>query len=132
MRITEPKTELSVRDQLTAKDPLYPKGGPFKVHTVKLQADKNYQIDLVTTAFDGRLLLENSDGKLIMQGFDVEGFNARLIFRPTKTDTYRILATSHQLDASGAYALVVAARSDSPPAAFPPPAGTNKEIKDGK
>jgi hypothetical protein len=131
MRVTEPKTELSVRDQLTGKDPLYPKGGPFKVHTVKLQAGKTYQIDLVTTAFDGRLLLENSDAKLVMQGFDADGFNSRLIFRPAKTDTYRVLASSHQLDASGAYALVVA-ESPNVPSAFVPGPGPKKELKDGK
>ncbi len=115
MQITEPKTELSVRDQLTGKDPLYPKGGPFKVHLVKLQVGKSYQVDLVTSAFDSRILLEDSAGKLILQGFDADGFNARLIFRPAKTDTYRILASSHQIDASGAYALVVAESPAAPP-----------------
>lgn len=119
--VTEPKMELSVKDQLSVKDPLYPKGGPFKVHTVKLQADKTYQIDLVTTAFDSRLLLEDSTGKLLVQGFDADGFNARLIFRPAKTDTYRVVATAHQIDASGAYTLIAAENPNAARGFAPPP-----------
>lgn len=118
MTIAETKAELSVKDQLTVKDPLYPNGGPFKVYRVKLEANKAYRIDLLTTAFDSKLVLEDSAGKFVMQGFDADGFNARLIYRPTKTDTYRVLATAHQIDASGAYSLIVAETNDAPPAPF--------------
>jgi hypothetical protein len=118
MRVVEAKSDLSVSDQLTIKDPLYPKGGPFKVHTVKLLANTTYQMDLLTNAFDARILLEDAAGKFVAQGFDAEGFNARLTFQPTKTDTYRIVVTSHQVDATGAYTLVVA---QSRNAIVPPP-----------
>ena len=54
LKVAELKVVLTVRDQLTAKDPIYPKAGPFKVHPVKLEAGKTYQIDLTTTAVDSR------------------------------------------------------------------------------
>jgi hypothetical protein len=42
-----------------------------------------------------------------MKGFDAEGFNARLFFRPTATGMYRVVATSNQLDSTGPYTLTV-------------------------
>lgn len=107
LQIAEQKIDFSVRDQLTATDPLYPQAGPFKVHKVKLEAGKNYQIDMFTTAFDSRLVLEDAAGKVVMQGFDSDGYNARLVFRPTKSDTFRVVCTAHQIDAAGAYLLTV-------------------------
>ncbi len=124
--IVEPKVRLSVNDQLTAKEPRYPQAGPFKVHTVKLEAGKDYQIDLITTAFDSHVLVEDSAGKAVMHGFDAEGFSSRLFFRPTKTDTYRVLATARQIEARGPYTLTVA---DSPKSQPGLPGGGNKPFK---
>jgi hypothetical protein len=107
IHIAEQKVDLSVKDQLTAKDPVYPQAGHFKVHSVKLEAGKNYQIDLLTTAFDSQLILEDAGGKVLQKGVDAEGFNARLFFRPTATGMYRVVATSHQLDSTGPYTLTV-------------------------
>jgi hypothetical protein len=133
LHIAERKADLSVRDQLTAKDPLYPKGGPFKVYAVKLEAGKSYQVDLLTTAFDSRLLLEDSSGALLVQGLDADGFNARLVLRPAKTATYRILASSHQIDANGVFTLVVAESPNAlPTLTLPPGPGQKKDFKDGK
>jgi hypothetical protein len=125
VRVAEQKVQLSVKDQLTVKDKLYPQAGPFKVHPVKLEAGKNYQIDLVTTAFDGHLVLEDAAGKVLVQGFDAEGYNGRLLFRPARTDTYRVVATSHQIDAAGPYLVTVAESPDAPPAP-PRPAAPQK------
>jgi S1-C subfamily serine protease len=107
VQIAEQKLHLSVSDQLTARDPRYLQGGPFKVHTVKLEGGKSYQIDLSTSAFDSCLLLEDSGGKLVMKGLDVDACNARLLFRPTRTGTYRVVASAHQIDATGPYRLTV-------------------------
>ena len=96
--IVELKMELSVKEQLTNKDPIYPgRGGRHKVHSVKLQAGKTYQIDMISTYFDSYLFLEDSAGTVLMQDDDGGGYpNARIIYRPTKTDTYRIVATTFE------------------------------------
>jgi hypothetical protein len=96
MQVEELKVELLVNQQLTRKDPSYPRrGGPHKVHIVKLQAGKNYQIDLMSLAFDAYLFLEDADGGLAAQDNDSAGkLNARIVFRPTKSGTYRIVATT--------------------------------------
>jgi hypothetical protein len=120
--IVELKTELSVKEQLTSQDPVYPgRGGRHKVHSVKLQEGKNYQIDMISTAFDSYLFLEDSAGKVLMQDDDSGGYpNARIIFRPSKTDTYRIVATTFEQAAPnrspGAYAVTVVDNPHAQPA----------------
>jgi hypothetical protein len=96
--ILELKMELSVKGQLTNKDPVYTgRGGRHKVHSVLLQADKTYQIDMISTFFDSYLFLEDGTGKVLQQDDDGGGYpNARIIFRPTRTDTYRIIATTFE------------------------------------
>jgi S1-C subfamily serine protease len=115
VQVAEQKADFSASDRLSADGPRYPQAGPYKIHTVKLQAGKSYQIDLLTTAFDSQVALEDADGKLLLRGFDVEGSNARLFFRPAKTDTYRIVATSHEGNATGAYMVLVAESLTTPP-----------------
>jgi hypothetical protein len=125
--IVEVKMELSVRDQLTNKDPVYPgRGGRHKVHAVKLQAGKNYQIDMISTAFDSYLFLEDSTRTVLMQDDDGGGYpNARIIFRPKTTDTYRIVATTFEQatpDRSpGAYSLTVVENPNAQPVFKLPP-----------
>jgi hypothetical protein len=127
--ITEQKVNLSVAGQLTAQDPIHRQAGPFKAHAVKLEAGKNYQIDLVTNAFDSHLLLEDAAGMVVAQGFDVDAFSSRLVFRPAKTDTYRVIATAHQVDARGAYTVTAAEN----PGAQPGPPRLNPNLpKNGK
>jgi hypothetical protein len=128
--IVELKMELSVKEQLTSQDPVYPtRGGRHKVHTVKLQEGKNYQIDMISSAFDSYLFLEDSAGKVLMQDDDSGGYpNARIIFRPTKTDTYRIVATTFELAAPdrspGPYSVTVVENPHAQPA-FAPPSNKN-------
>jgi len=76
---------------------------------------------LLTTAFDSKLVLEDAAGKEVMKGFDAEGFNARLFFRPTATGMYRVVATSNQLDSTGPYTLTV--MESMPLPNQPPPKG---------
>jgi hypothetical protein len=126
LEIAELQVDWSASGQLTAKDPLYPQAGPFKVHTVKLEAGNTYQIDLMSTTFVTFLVLEDSAGKVLMKGFDAASLNSQLVFRPTKTDTYRLVATSHQTNASGSYLLAVTRN----PGTQPRPAKVQK--KQGK
>lgn len=94
--ISELKPDLLVNGSLTAKDPPYARrGGPHKIHTVKLLANKKYQIDMMSVGFDTYLFLEDSLGAYLMEDDDGgEGLNARIVFTPTKTDTYRVVATT--------------------------------------
>jgi hypothetical protein len=95
-RIVELKLELFVNEQLSKQDPVdRRRGGPYKVHTVKLEAGKSYQIDMVSRDLDAYLFLEDSAAQVLAQDDDSGGgLNARLVFRPAKTDTYRIVATT--------------------------------------
>jgi hypothetical protein len=128
LQIAEQKVHFSTSDQLTAKEPVYPKAGPFKVHTVKLESGRDYQIDLITSAFDSHVVLEDSAGTVLRHGLDAEGFNSRLFFRPIKSDTYRVVVTAHQIAARGAYTLTI---SDSP--GLPGlPNSDKKNLKKGK
>jgi hypothetical protein len=107
LAIAEQKPHLSVSEQLTSKDPVYPQAGPSKIHTVQLESGKTYAIDLATTAFDSQLFVEDATGKQVARGMDVEGFNSRLLFRASKTETYRVVVTGRLRDARGAYILTV-------------------------
>ena len=120
-RIVELKVALSVQERLTKQDPPYPqRGGPHKVHAVRLEAGKTYQIDLMSAAFDAYLFLEDSAGKVLMQDDDGgEGLNARLIFHPARTDTYRIVATTFlragPVGPAGPYTLTVVENPNAQP-----------------
>ena len=119
--VAEAKTELVARDRLASDDPLYAvRKSRHKVHTVKLQADKTYQIDLMSKAFDAYLYLEDSAQKVLKEDDDSgDGLNARIIFRPTRTDTYRIIATAFGPKGEGAYSLSVIENSNAQPAGLP-------------
>jgi hypothetical protein len=125
-QIVEVKLALSVNERLTSQDPLHPRrGAPHKVHAVELQADRNYQIDMMSRAFDAYLFLEDSAGNVLMEDDDGgEGLNARIIFRPKKTDTYRIVATTFNRGAPsanpGAYTLTVMENPHGQPRFVPP------------
>jgi hypothetical protein len=112
-QVVELKVAMSDKGQLTGQDPAYPpRGAPHKVHSVKLEAGKKYQIDMNSRAFDSYLVLEDSAGTVLEEDDDGGGYpNARLVFRPAKTDTYRIVATVFHSGRTnptlGAYTLTV-------------------------
>jgi hypothetical protein len=120
-RLVELKVTLSINEQLTRQDPAYPRrGGPHKVHAVKLEAGKSYQIDLVSRAFDAYLFLEDATGKVLAVDDDSGGqLNARILFRPDRTDTYRVVATTFNragpAGPAGPYTLTVVENPDAQP-----------------
>jgi hypothetical protein len=61
------------------------------------------------------------DGKLLLRGQGGEGESARLLFRPAKSGTYRIVATSYEVNVTGAYTVLVAESLTTVPG-FPGPA----------
>ncbi len=94
--IVEVKQELNIAERLTNQDPLDPaRNSRHKVHTVKLQEGKTYQIDMISRAVDAYLLVKDTAGHVLTQDDDSGGNqNARIVFRPSKTATYRIIATT--------------------------------------
>src|SRR5262249_54570044 len=68
-----------------------------KVHEVKLEAGKCYQIDLSSKDFDTFLRLENSQKKQLGFNDDIDYaakiLDARLCFAPLQTGTYRLIVT---------------------------------------
>jgi len=68
------------------------------VYQVKMEADKNYVIDMISpdqNALDPYLKLLDSSGKQLAEDDDGgEGLNARISFRAPAAGTYRIVATS--------------------------------------
>jgi len=125
-RVAEIKPELSAKGQLSGKDPIYPRrGGPHKIHRVKLEAGKTDQIDLSSLTFDPYLFLEDAAGKLLAQDDDSGGnLNARMIFRPEKTAVYSIVATTFDPGVGrdpGPYGLTVMENADAQPSFAAPP-----------
>ena len=75
---------------------------------VKLEKDKFYRINLRSSAFDTFLRLEDSSGKqLAFNDDDGISLNSRMYYRPTKTDTYRIIVTSFRAGSTGSFSLSV-------------------------
>jgi len=109
-------------------------GHRCKVHQVSLAAGETYQIDLKSQAFDAYLRLEDKSGRGLAENDDGGGgTNARLLFTPASSDTYRLIATTFQVGETGAYTLTISrmlrptGRQPSPAAA--PAAQSKKDRK---
>src|SRR5262249_34275122 len=101
---------LNVAGKLTVADPKdrVRKGSHHQVHEVRLQAGKQYVIDLVSTDFDAFLRLEDDSGNQLAADDDSGGgTNARLGIALLQTGRYRIIATSFKAGETGAYRLTV-------------------------
>jgi hypothetical protein len=79
-----------------------------KVHVVPLEKGAVYTIDMASTVFDAFLRIEDSRGVMLAQDDDSGGNNnARIVFRPTATDRYRLIATTFSDFQTGPYTLMV-------------------------
>jgi hypothetical protein len=77
---------------------------------VKLQAGQTYAFDLESTAFDAFLRLEDARGKKLAENDDIEPgviLNARLVFTPQTSGSYRLVATAFEGHGMGPYTLVI-------------------------
>jgi CHAT domain-containing protein/tetratricopeptide (TPR) repeat protein len=101
---------LKVAGELTRDDPVDPvlKKGFHRVYPVKLAADAYYQIDLVSKDFDAYLRLEDAEGRRLAEDDDSGGdLNARLLYKPDKTDSFRIIVTTYDAAKTGKFLLTV-------------------------
>jgi hypothetical protein len=106
---------LAVQGQLTNNDPLdkLRKGNHHKVHTFKMVPGRTYTIDLRSSDFDAYLRLEDSKQANLAEDDDSgDGTNARLVFTPTKEDTYRVIVTTFQANETGTYMLTITEKKD--------------------
>jgi len=79
-----------------------------KVHKIKLKAGNTYVIHAKTTLNDGWLRLEDSQKRNLMENDDwMNTRNSRLVFRATKTDTYRLICTTCGSGTIGPYTVTV-------------------------
>jgi hypothetical protein len=98
---------MSVVGELTPNDPV--RNDAFmSVHEITLTAGQRYLIDLQSDQFDTFLKLLNSDGAIVAFADECGTMrNTRVIFTPTRTETYRIVATSYEPAVIGAFQLTV-------------------------
>jgi thiol-disulfide isomerase/thioredoxin len=86
----------------------------YKVFTVKLEKDTTYRIDHKDRGddpmFDPFLFLEDSDGKTLANDDDSGGgLNSRIIYKVTKSGTYRIIATTLPPKQTGKFTIEIGA-----------------------
>jgi hypothetical protein len=102
---------LNVRDSLTKQDgkDTARTTSYRKVHTVTLQQGVRYVIDMRSVDMDSFLRLENANGTQVASDDDngPGHRNARIVFTPTQTGTYRVIATTFSSDVTGGYGLSV-------------------------
>lgn len=103
-------TLLMVQDKLTGKEP-FDRLRPqcyYKVHKLKMVPGNTYTIHCKTTINDGWLRLEDSKKtKLAFNDDWMDTRNSRIVFTPTKADTYRIIVTTCGSRTTGPYTLTV-------------------------
>jgi thiol-disulfide isomerase/thioredoxin len=102
---TEAKKEaakgLKVDGELTVDDPkdTVRQNCHAKTYMFKMAAGMTYKIDMVTKTpqLDPYLRLEDPEGNKVAEDDDGGGFpNARIVYKPEKTGTYKIIATTFQ------------------------------------
>ncbi len=101
---------LNINGILDANDPLDAKRmtSHAKMHFFNMQANKTYQIDMISTQFDSYLRLEDLKGNQLDEDDDSGGnLNARIIFTAKTAGVYRIIATTFGPNQTGTYELRV-------------------------
>lgn len=101
---------VNVNWSLLSTDPYCPHrpGCHEQLHKVYLQAGTTYVIFMNSSQFDTYLFLENLSGQVLAKDDDSGGnLNARIVFTPSVTGHYNIVATSYAGGATGAYTISV-------------------------
>jgi hypothetical protein len=89
----------------------------FKAFTVRLHAGRTYQIEMLSQVYWSYLMLEGPDGTIVDQNNSgANGRAARVVHRPSRTGTYRVIATSAFGFQAGPCTLTVIERGGPPPA----------------
>jgi len=85
------------------------KSEPERAHEANLVAGRTYVFEMQSQQVDAWLRLEDSHGKKLLENDDIspDNKNARILFIPQKSGTYRLVATAHPVNDSGAYTLFI-------------------------
>lgn len=115
---------LKRRMEVGPNDPPYPPRNnyPHKVVNVQMQSGATYTIDLLQVdPIDTYLFIEDDKGTVLRQDDDGGGgLNARIIFSPNKTGTYKVICTTFS-GRAGEMELVINAEKGTRPGAGPNP-----------
>ncbi len=104
------KPVLEEKGKLEKKDPSDPKkaGCRHRVFTFKMVPGFAYTIDLRSKEFDSFLRLEDAAGKQLAENDDGAGdLDARIVYRPSREQVYKIIATTCDPNQTGAFTLTV-------------------------
>ncbi|MBI2808373.1 MAG: hypothetical protein HYX68_25580 [Planctomycetes bacterium] len=89
------------------RDKIY-SGSYAKSFTFKMEKGRSYQIELGSTSFRAAVRLEDSTGKQLATAYDPFGNRqAVLVYDPTTTGDYQIIATTLNGNATGKFTLAV-------------------------
>jgi predicted Zn finger-like uncharacterized protein len=114
-----PNGQFRHESQLTNLDPFNADGHRHKLYVVQLEANRTYQIDMMSNQIDSYLILFDDTGVIVDENDDIvqaKILDARLIYTPKRTGTYRIHAThcppaqNLQFPTTGNYTLVIQRR----------------------
>lgn len=91
------------------------RGCHAKVYNFQMAPGRSYTIDVMSGNghsgpgfFDTFLRIEDSAGNQIAYNDDGgEGFNSRLVFRPTRADNYRLVVTTYRSGATGSFTMTI-------------------------
>lgn len=98
---------MSVASELTPNDPMG-NDAFMSIHEITLTAGQRYIIDLRSDEFNTFLKLLNPQGAIVAFADECGTMGStRVIFTPTRTETYRIVATSYDPAVVGAFHLMV-------------------------
>jgi hypothetical protein len=96
----------TVNGKFDDTDPFYHvnTGAHAKLSTLKMLAGKRYVFELGSAAFNARLIVEDSAGRLVADtGTTGDARDVRFVFAPPATDTYKVALTSTAPGQSGLY-----------------------------
>lgn len=103
---TPPPIPSGLSGRLSKEDPLdrVRTKSHHKVHSIHLETDKEYAIEVHSTQFNPFLRLEDDEGKQLIADERGGGVSTpRMVFMPLKSGTYRIIVTSSGEGQTGDY-----------------------------
>lgn len=103
------KVLLNEKARLTRSDPRDPvEKVRMKAYSVELQAKVKYVVSMNSKAFDAVVRLKDPKGKQVAEDDDGGGdLNARIVYTPTQSGTFRIIATTFHEGELGSFQLTV-------------------------
>ena len=85
-------------------------GAYYRIHTITLEKDILYQIEMTSPNLDTYLRIEDEQGNPIVDDDDTGGqLDSMIFFSPPETGTYRLVATTFEPRRTGNYTLIVQA-----------------------